>query len=101
MYDVVEEFIKFRLDAGFSISMINNEIQRYAGRDIVYISPITGIVEREVKEGRPGHFGIFTNGVLTVKYMKEWGEGVQTNNFTKFREGVSKTYPHFKIDRIK
>ena len=103
MYEVVEEFIKFRLAARLSISAINNEIKSYIylkHSKLVYVSDSKGTVYREVKNGRPGHFGSFTYDGQTVKYMKEWKD-IPGRNFRRFREGVNDKYPGiFEIDRI-
>ena len=104
MYEVLEEFIKFRWNARLSISAINNEIKSYIylkHSECVYVSDSTGTVNRQVKNGRKGHFGSFTYGGQTFKYMKEWKDN-NGGNFRKFRVGVSATYPRdFVIVRIK
>ena len=99
MYDVVEEFIKFRLDAGLSIPDIDNEIKSYIyskGSSKVYISGVSSTVYI----GTRGYARVLNYKGNVVYYTNQWSDGIPSDNFRKFRVGVSndpKFSGHFVI----
>lgn len=95
MYDVLEEFIKFKLeDPQVKVKDINDEILSYVGGKKIYVSDTPNRkVYREDSDDNKQRFGTLTltNG-HTIRYTKEWGDGDDNQNFAKFRKGVSSKY---------
>lgn len=99
MYQVLEEFIKFRLstDHNLCIKKLDTEIRSFIGKTkSVKISDDQTKVEQEGKKAI-GEKEICGH---KVRYTKQWSDGGPNPTFTKFREGVSKKYPNFQIKRI-
>jgi len=98
MYEVVEEFIKFRLATPtVSVSSIDHEIDNYIGGVRVNLSDTQNI--EVYQEGKKPH-GTFTFNGHEIRYTKQWSDSGSNPTFTKFREGVSNKYTNFQIDVI-
>ncbi len=97
MYEVLEEFIKYRHGAGVAIDDINEEIKSYLGsrstRVNVSADPQKKVYREDVHKGE-----IEIEG-MPVRYTKEWG-GDERGNFTKFKNAVNAKYPKFQINEI-
>lgn len=93
MYDVVEEFVKYQLKKGYSITDINDEINRYIGSTRTNVSDNRStMVDKEFKDNKP-HFGEFLFNGLQIRYTKEWGDK-NKYNFKRFRVGINNKYPN-------
>ena len=102
MYDVLEEFIKYKLKFSVSIKDINDEIQSYVGGSKVYISNDPQIeVYRQTSNDNKQRYGTLSlEGKPIIRYTKEWGDGDDNQNFAKFRTKVSAKYQDFVIDLL-
>lgn len=97
MYEVLEEFVKFRLNnTSVSVQDINKEIADFLGSGRVNVSDTQKPV---FQEGKKPH-GTFTFNGREIRYTKQWSDGGSNPTFTKFRVGVSGKYTDFQIDVI-
>lgn len=100
MYQVLEEFIKFRLsDKTLKIKDLDEEIRGFIGKtDKVKVSDDEKIpVEREGEKS----IGSFEFEGHKIRYSKQWSDNGTYPTFTRFREGVNRKYSNsFKIERI-
>lgn len=96
MHQVVEEFIKFRLKDNIRIKDIDEEIRGFLNTKVIKVgdsdSPVENGDEKRFKEKK-------IEGQI-IRYSTQWGEGGTNPTFTKFRNGVNKKYPDFKIECI-
>ncbi len=93
MYEVLEKFIKTRLEASDTVEEINKLIQGYVGGNRIYLSDNRSIpVIREDL-----HYGTISFNGREIRYTKEWAGSEINHNFTKFRMGVSERYKDFVI----
>ena len=84
LYEALEEFIKFRLQQGRSVSEINDEINDYIGGKRINVSDNQTIKVYQEKK----HYGEIDG--TNIRYTKEWSDSVEEDNFAKFREKVNK-----------
>lgn len=94
MYQVIEEFIKWRVDKGKLFKDIKAELDKV-------IRQLIGEKEDDVKKGGHGtkpHS--FEYGGKTYYVTKELGDKNQSDLFYKFREYVNKQYKDFQIVEI-
>ncbi len=92
MYDVLEKFIKYKLESVMSVQDINTEILSYVGGKKVYVSddPQKKVYREDAKD--KVRYGTLEVDKKTIRYTKEWGDGDDKQNFAKFRTGVSAKY---------
>lgn len=95
MYQVIEEFIKWKIKKGSSFTEIKNELDRNVHPQLI------GEEENDVKKGSHGtkpHS--FEHEGKTYYVTKELGDKSASDLFYKFREYVNKNYEDFQIVEI-
>lgn len=98
MYEVLEEFIKYRYEAGVTIDNIDNEIRSYLGKRSTRVN-VSADPQKMVHRENV-HKGEIKIDGMSVRYTKEWG-GDENGNFTKFKNAVNaKNDPDFQINEI-
>lgn len=96
MNDVLEEFVKFRLDSDASISVesIDEEIKSYIRTGSIIVTDNNSV------ELQAGRFKEFNYGDCNIRYSNQWSDSSPNDNFARFRTGVNKKYENFQIVEI-
>lgn len=107
MYQVMEEFAKYKLGQDAGVTDIETEIKKYVGKDTkkTYFSDEKDKVYRwtyKTKEGKVRmHYHEFDYGGKYYYFTKEWYGDKETDNFVKVMKGINEKYKDFQIEEIK
>lgn len=94
MYEVVAEFVKFRLSKGASIDEIETDIKKWTKESVCH----TSYKKDEVRRGEKSYEANYQGTPFFV--TKEWGIIEKGRNFSGFMDAVNKKYPDFQITMI-
>lgn len=94
MYEVVAEFVKYRLSKGISMADIENDIKSWTKENVCHVS----YKKEEVRRGEKSYEANYQGTPFFV--TKEWGINEKGRNFSGFMSAVNKKYPDFQIAMI-
>ena len=86
MYEVVAEFVKYRLSKGISMADIENDIKSWTKENVCHVS----YKKDEVRRGEKSDEANFQSSPFFV--TKEWGINENGKNFSGFMTAVNKKY---------
>lgn len=94
MYEVVAEFVKYRLSKGISMADIENDIKSWTKENVCHVS----YKKDEVRRGEKSYEANYQGTLFFV--TKEWGINEKGRNFSGFMSAVNKKYPDFQIAMV-
>lgn len=95
MYEVVAEFVKFRLKNGASMVNIENDIKNWTKENVCHVS----FVKDDVRRGENSYEANYQDTPFYV--TKEWGINENGRNYSGFMAAVNKKYPtDFQISMV-
>lgn len=94
MYEVVAEFVKYRLNNVASMDDIENDIKSWTKENVCH----TSYKKDEVRRGEKSYEANYQGTPFFV--TKEWGINEKGRNFSGFMDAVNKKYPDFQIAMV-